>query len=254
MACRIGQAGRALNTPASPSPLRCAAFYTTMHPLIIITTLIVLAGCNLTGKKATQPTVNDSSSNQIDTTPTKINSTQNLLETNPYDSLAKTYVDTTTLKGKRHWIMNQFLAEYRPTSPDYDSLFDLTYDGFKDYVIGYYAQAGTGIKNRIKVYYFNPKQNCYILNQELSKLPNPTFYISQKKITGFYIGNGGGGGGRLEWINGKWTPTKEFDVHNDDDSTKWTVSYPLKKIKPLVIVRPYEMIPPKDILETEIKW
>ena len=72
-------------------------------------------------------------------------------------------------------------------------------------------------------------------------------------ITGFYIGNGGGSGGKLEWINNKWTTTKEFDVDKEGDSTKWNISYPLKK-KKKVIVRPFQMIPPEEILETDIKW
>jgi len=44
------------------------------------------------------------------------------------------------------------------------------------------AQAGTGIQNRIKVFFFESKKNDYILNEQLSDLPNPTFYINNKKI------------------------------------------------------------------------
>jgi hypothetical protein len=171
---------------------------------------------------------------------------------NAYDSLRNLKVDTTTLAGKREDIMNQFYIENDLVSPDYDTLIDLTYDGSKDYIIGYYGQSGTGIKNRVKVYFYNSKYNCYILNQQLSDLPNPTLYINKKKITGFYIGNGGGGGRLLEWLNNKWTTTKEFDVHNDGDTTKWKISYPLKK-KTEIKVRPYQMIPPEDILENGIK-
>lgn len=196
---------------------------------------------------------NDSSSFHIDTSQLVIDKADQTSYDGVYDSLAKAHVDTSTLKGKREWIMNHFLIENSPSSSDYDTLFDITYDGFKDYVIGYYGQAGTGIKNRVKVFFYDPKNNCYILNEQLSDLPNPTFYIKQKKITGFYIGNGGGGGGRLEWIKNKWTTTKEFEVDNESDTTKWKISYPLKKKKE-VIVRPYQMIPPEDILETNINW
>jgi hypothetical protein len=171
---------------------------------------------------------------------------------NAYDSLRNLQVDTTTLAGKREYIINQFYIENDLVSPDYDTLIDLTYDGNKDYVIGYYGRSGTGIKNRVKVSFFNTKCNCYILNEQLSDLPNPTFYIKAKKITGFYIGNGGGGGSQLEWLNKKWNIVKEFDVDNDGDTTKWKISYPLKK-KTEIKVRPYQMIPPKDILDTDIK-
>ena len=149
--------------------------------------------------------------------------------------------------------MNQFLLENGLVSPDYDTLIDLTYDGHKDYIIGYYGKSGTGIKNRVNIYLFNPKRHSYILDEQLSNLSNPTFYIKQKKITGFYIGNGGGGGSKFEWINNIWTLTKEFDVDKDGDTTKWKISYPLKK-KKNTIVRPFQMIPPEEILETDIKW
>jgi hypothetical protein len=171
---------------------------------------------------------------------------------NAYDSLINLRIDTTTLAGKREYITNRFYIENDLVSPDYDTLIDVTYDGNKDYIIGYYGRQGTGIKNRVKVYFFNTQCNCYILNEQLSDLPNPTFYIRDKKITGFYIGNGGGGGGRLEWLDNRWTTTKEFEVDNDGDTTKWKLSYPLKK-KTEIKVRPYQMIPPKDILETDIK-
>jgi hypothetical protein len=172
--------------------------------------------------------------------------------TDPYDSLAKADVDTTTLNGKREWIMNQFLIDHRQ-NPDFDTSLDLTYDGFKDYVIGYYGQSGTGIKNRVKVYFYQSRCNCFLLDEQLSGLPNPTFYIKKKKITGFYIGHGGGGGGRLEWLNNKWTRTKEFEVDNDDDSTKWMITYPLSGKKE-VKARPFQMIPPAEILETNIRF
>jgi len=169
---------------------------------------------------------------------------------NQYDSLSKVHIDTTLLKGKQQWILNQFLTEYRQT-PDYNIPFDLNYDRFEDYTIGYYGQVGTGIKNRVIVYFYDPIKNYYVLNEQLSDLANPTFYINQRKITSFYLAHGGGGGTQLEWIKEKWTITKEFDVDNEGDTTKWKISYPLKK-KTEVRIKPYQMIPPQDILETDI--
>jgi hypothetical protein len=199
-----------------------------MRIVLHILTIIILTACNRTdNRKDIQ--AKDTTQHQIDTSLSNTSRIDDETETDPYDSLANAYVDTSTLQGKRRWIMNQFLVENGLSSPDYDTLIDLTYDGFQDYVIGYYGKSGTGIKNRVKVYLFNSKKQCYILDEQLSDLPNPTFYIKQKKITGFYIGNGGGGGGRLEWINNKWTTTKEFDVDKEGDSTKWNISYPLKK-------------------------
>jgi hypothetical protein len=174
-------------------------------------------------------------------------------DTSPYDSLRDAKIDTTTLKGKREYLMNRFLIEHTPSAPDYDTLRDLNFDGQKDYIIGFYGLAGSGIKNRVKIYFYNKKQNRYVLSEILTDLPNPTFYIEKKKITGFYIGNGGGDGARLEWIKGKWTITKEFSVSNEGDNTVWEVNYPLLK-KKVKIVRPFQMIPPDDILETNIDF
>jgi hypothetical protein len=224
-----------------------------MRKLIIIGTVLLLTSCNLTDSKSTQQTTNDTVISQIDTTLSQTDNSGNSSYSDAYDSLARAPIDTSTLQGKRSWLMNQFLLENGLVSPDYDTLIDLTYDGQKDYIIGYYGKSGTGIKNRVNVYLFNPKRHSYILDEKLSNLPNPTFYIKQKKITGFYIGNGGGGGSKLEWINNKWTLTKEFDVDKDGDTTKWKISYPSKNKKD-VIVRPFQMIPPVEILETEIKW
>jgi len=224
-----------------------------MCKLLIIGTVILVTSCNLTDRKNTQRTKNDTVLSRINTTRSQTDNSGNSSYSDAYDSLAKAHVDTSTLQGKRSWLMNQFLLENGLVSPDYDTLIDLTYDGQKDYIIGYYGKSGTGIKNRVNVYLFHPKRHSYILDEQLSNLPNPTFYIKQKKITGFYIGNGGGGGTKLEWINNKWTLTKEFHVDKDGDTTKWKIFYPLKKKKE-VIVRPFQMIPPKEILETDIKW
>jgi hypothetical protein len=215
------------------------------HCALIISIVIIYSSCSLNEKKTIQAKNDSTYLNSIDTIPIK---TQ---EIDPYDSLAKAHVDTTTLKGKREWIMNHFLIENQPSSPDFDTLFDLTYDGYNDYIIGYYGQVGSGVKNRVKVYLYDTKKACYILNEQLSRLPNPTFYMKQKKITGFYIANGGGSGSRLEWHNRKWAITKEFYVHNEGDTTKWEISYPLKKKKE-ILVQPYQMVPPENILETKV--
>ena len=169
-----------------------------------------------------------------------------------YDSLANLKIDTSTLKGKRKYLLNQFLINQQPSSPDYDTTFDLNYDGAKDYVIGYYGQAGNGIKNRVEVYLYDRDTKCYVLNEQLSSLPNPTFYIKQKKITSFYIA-GSGSGERLQWLSGKWVPTKLFRVDNTGDKSVWKIEYPIAKKKKF-IVAPFEMIPPSEVLETHIDF
>ncbi|HYG49411.1 MAG TPA: hypothetical protein VD905_00845 [Flavobacteriales bacterium] len=168
-----------------------------------------------------------------------------------YDSLCKVWIDTSTLKGKRLYIMNQFLIQNEPSQPMYDSLFDLNYDGCMDYVIGYYGQCGNGVKNRVEVHLYDTTVNCYTYSSWLSGITNPSFYINQKKITGFYMAYGGGDGCRFEWIEGKWEIAKAFEVWNEGDTSKWHIAYPLKNAL-YVQVRPYVLIPHTDILETKI--
>lgn len=210
-----------------------------------------MKACTLSDKRKNE-LITQVPSQKLDTVTLNKGNQSNLSADEFYDSIANADIDTLTLNGKRQLILNRFINENRLSSPTFDTLLDLTYDGFKDYIIGYYGQSGTGIKNRIRVYFFDSNKENYILNKELSTLPNPTFYIKLKKITGFYLGNGGGDGARLEWIKGNWTITKEFSVDNQGDSTIWYISYPLKK-KTEELSRPYQFVPPADILETDIE-
>jgi hypothetical protein len=165
------------------------------------------------------------------------------------DSVIKYKIDTTTLKGRREYILNRFMYDDPIRYADFDTLIDLTYDGNKDYIIGYYGQSGTGIKNRIQVFIYDKGVDNYLLDSTLTDIANPTFYVKQKKITGFYIGGGGGGGRKLEWKKDKWVVTKSFTVDNDNGKGLWIIKYPLKH-KIDTINRAFQMIPPDDIMET----
>jgi len=161
-------------------------------------------------------------------------------------------VDETILKSKSQKLLKGFNAESKITSADYDTLIDLNYDNIKDFVIGYYGQSGSGIKNKVMVFIYDNKKHDYVLDKQLSDLSNPTFYIDKKTITEFYIGNGGGSGSKLEWINRKWIVTKAFDVDKNEIKTVWKVTYPLKQ-KTEYFAKQFESIPPNDILETKFK-
>jgi hypothetical protein len=161
-------------------------------------------------------------------------------------------VSEETLKAKSQRLLKAFNEESKITSADSDTLIDLNYDDIKDFVIGYYGQSGTGLKNRIRVYLYDIKKDNYVVNEQLSNLSNPTFYIDEKTITEFYISNGGGSGSKLEWINGKWIVTKMFEVDENEIKTVWKITYPLKK-KTEYFALPYKIIPPKEILETDVK-
>jgi hypothetical protein len=217
-----------------------------MKKIIYILTFIVFAGCNSTDKNKigvdSNSTIGDSS----------IVNVMNPIVKSSSDLPDRLIIDkkgATTLERKRKNIMTRFLRERPPVLAVHDTLIDLNYDGLKDYIIAYYEPAGTGVSNKVNVYFFDIRKNNYILDEQLSDFSNPTFYTDQKKITGFYIGVGSGEGYKLEWINDEWILTKEFEVENEGDSSKWIISFPPND-KTEMIVRPYEMIPPSDILES----
>ncbi len=157
--------------------------------------------------------------------------------------------DRSELKLKRAGILKKFSITNSPAGPTFDTLVDINYDGYRDYLIGYYGLAGTGYKYRITVYKYSKSKNEYVLDAKLSDLVNPSFFIPQFKITGFYIGLGDGSGEKLEWINNEWTVTKQFSVDNNGDSTVWEISHPLIR-KTEKINKPFQMMPPDDILES----
>lgn len=160
----------------------------------------------------------------------------------------KFFPDTKQLQQKRQSILKSFY--HTPSvAVDYDTLVDVNYDGYRDYLISDYGASGTGYKYKIKVYVYSKRRKNYFLDEQLSSLVNPSFFIAEHKITGFYIGGGGGWGRKLEWIKNRWILTKEFDVDNNGDSTVWEVNYPLKNEKKRVI-RPFQMLPPDEILES----
>ena len=188
----------------------------------------------------------------IDTMPAK----KSFLDTTSadfyYDSLFNSPKDTSTLESKRQRLYNRFIVENKLSSPEYDTLIDLTYDGYKDYIIGYYGQSGSGIKNRVEVYIYSKRSGNYLLDEQISNLMNPTFYISRKRITGFYLAHGGGDGIQLEWKGSKWITTMEFSVDNKGEKSIWQIYYPLKRQRK-AIIRAYQFIPPLEILETDIE-
>jgi hypothetical protein len=170
-----------------------------------------------------------------------------------YDSLFHLELDTATLRGKRDQIMLDFLLLNSPSGPDYDSLFDLNYDGYVDYVIGFYYQSGTGLKHGIKVYLFDSQNKVYQKDSLLSSLANPSFYLEEKIITGFYLPHGAGGGEKLEWIHDKWIITKTVSGSSAEeftDSIYWYISYPQTGRKDSVLDF-YSGIPRQDILRND---
>lgn len=104
-------------------------------------------------------------------------------------------------------------------------LIDLNYDGKKDLVIHYYGMAGTGLKNRIAVYFYDQLKSNFAFDKELSLLMNPSFYLAHKMITSFYVANGGGDGLVLQWSGTRWDTLKYFvfTPASNQDEDQWEV-------------------------------
>lgn len=225
---------------------------TDMKPLCyggVLWALFLVLGCN---NRHQQPSIiTPPILPKTDTTLTAVADDTTSPALGYYDSLINTPINTKTLRGKRQYILNHFLADNGVGGKDYDTLFDVNYDGHKDYIIGYYGACGSGLKNRVNVYLYVPKKKNYVLNEFLSQLPNPSFYINRKKITSFYLGNGAGGGGELRWIHHRWIEVMNFEADNhsgNNDSSTLIINYPLQH-KSKKTFRPYFMIPPPEVLE-----
>lgn len=166
------------------------------------------------------------------------------------DSIRAIKLDTASLQGKVDQIINENHIALIPSDIEYDTLIDLNYDNYKDLVIGYYGSSGTGVKNRVNIYLYSPQNKSFYFDSTLSEIPNISFYLKKKKITGFYLGDGAGGGVELHWIKNKWDTIMSFSVHNRSVkiNTPWEIEYyPSHKKK--TIFHPYQMVPPQNILE-----
>ena len=118
-----------------------------------------------------------------------------------------------------------------------------------DYVLSFYGPAGTGLKHRFRVYFFDPQINKYIENDEFSSRSNLTFYLDEEKITWFDMPMSEGIGERLEWIDQKWQATKRVvALGHTKGKVLWKINYPLTN-KQDSVVRSRNLSPPQDILE-----
>jgi len=92
-------------------------------------------------------------------------------------------------------------------------LMDLNYDNFNDLVV-YRFGNGTGALTIIDVYYYNPQIKQFLYNRQLSEITNPSFYLSDSLITGFYIGHGGGNGISLKWNGKNWKTYESISIES----------------------------------------
>lgn len=166
-----------------------------------------------------------------------------------YDSLEKVIVDTTSLKGKRDFILRDFHLNSAHTYVS-DTLFDVNYDNHEDFIIARYGCCGTGLKYGMEVNLYDEICKCYVHDDQLSKLPNLSVYMDEGKLTSFYLANGAGDCEEYSWIDGTWTLTKSIGVDNNGKSSVWRIEYPLEN-KEEEVALPYQMVPPKELLTSK---
>jgi len=115
-----------------------------------------------------------------------------------------------------------------------DTLIDLNGDHYKDLLIEYYGESGTGLKNRIKVYLYDKLIKRFRPCEQLNNLANPTFNFQNKTVAGYYIAIGGGSAIKLKW-NGLRLDTLEqitievISEHQDESFKLNTFNYITKK-------------------------
>ena len=102
-------------------------------------------------------------------------------------------------------------------------LIDLNYDTYNDLVI-YRPGCGTGHLIIIDVYYYYPQTRKFVYDNQLSEITNPSFYLSDSLITGFYIGHGGGNCISLRWNENSWKTSETITIEPTEmDYLKWKV-------------------------------
>lgn len=117
-------------------------------------------------------------------------------------------------------------------------LLDLNYDKKLDLVL-YFSGNGSGPLKKIKVFIYDSTKDKFELNKQLSLVENPSFYLSDTTITGFYIGHGGGYGINLKWNSLYWDTIEYLKFYPAFDNTaKWEVdvyNYKINKINKIKV-------------------
>jgi len=105
--------------------------------------------------------------------------------------------------------------EYGVINPDF-ALLDFNKDGYDDLFFEYYGIAGTGEKNIIDIYFFDPIENRY--SDSCFSITNPSFFFDKDIITSYYYGLGGGRATKYQIINEKLELIEciEIDINSSD--------------------------------------
>jgi hypothetical protein len=127
----------------------------------------------------------------------------------------QSYAQTSLQKKQAQTIVTRLKSndgnyEYRVGGRD--TLIDLNGDGFKDLLIEYYGDSGSGLKNRVTVYLYDNTKKKFKPCEQLNSIANPTFYFDKKLVVGYYIGNGGGDATKLKWHGLRLDTLEHIDI------------------------------------------
>ncbi len=107
------------------------------------------------------------------------------------------------------------------------ALLDFNKDGYDDLFFEYYGLSGTGEKNVIDIYFFEPTENKF--SDSCITLMNPSYFFDKNIITSYYYGLGGGSATKYLLTDGKLNPIESIEIYIESSKEfKATFSYSQK--------------------------
>jgi hypothetical protein len=113
-------------------------------------------------------------------------------------------------------IPNEMKDLFDETTPNY-GLLDFNKDGFDDLFFEYYGLSGSGEKNTVEIFFYEPLRKEY--SDTSFKLMNPSFFYDKNIITAYYYGVSGGSAEMYQIENGKFDLIEqiEIDIHSESN-------------------------------------
>lgn len=99
--------------------------------------------------------------------------------------------------------------KYAPLYPDF-ALLDFNKDGHLDLFFEYYGLSGSGEKNCIDIYFFEPSLNKFA--DSCMTLVNPSYFYNDDIISSYYYGLGGGQAHKYQIKNGRLDLIESIEI------------------------------------------
>ena len=157
-------------------------------------------------------------------------------------------IDTSTLEGKRDFILDEFKSGQERLAYINDTLLDLNFDSYPDLIIETYLIAGRGMRNGVEAYVFDHEKCYYVRDTFVSAMDNPSFYLEDNRMSCFHLTFASGAGQEYEWQEGEWIVAKQFEVTNHGKSSVWKVTDDCTNTE-YFFNHPFEMVPPQEVIQ-----